>query len=178
MTPTGRTVGTQRARQRSNWSVAEIAPDGAPADFDAVHAGQRNRLLRVAFLATGSRVVAEDIVQEAFLRLHQHLGAVENPHGFLRTVVVRLCSHWRDRQASESRALQRIEEPPPLGEPELDTTWDLLARLQPERRVALVLRFYEDLAYDEIASLVDCSVVTARTRVHRGLRDLRKEMSK
>jgi RNA polymerase sigma factor (sigma-70 family) len=161
--------------------MAESAPGEVPvgtSSFEEIYATHRARLIRVAFLATGSSATAEDITQEAFLRLHEHFEDVENPGGFLRTVVVRLCSTWRTRQVTASRALSRVIDPLPLGEPRIDSTWEVLARLKPERRLALVLRFYEDLDYAQIAALQDCTVITARTRVHRGLADLRKELER
>jgi RNA polymerase sigma-70 factor (ECF subfamily) len=41
-----------------------------------------------------------------------------------------------------------------------------------------VLRFYEDLPYDRIAEILECPVGTVRSRIHRGLADLRKEMER
>jgi DNA-directed RNA polymerase specialized sigma24 family protein len=71
-----------------------------------------------------------------------------------------------------------IGDPGPTGTPELDETWDALVALAPERRAALVLRFYEDLDYATIGALMGCRTTTARTRVHRGLADLRKELER
>ena len=61
--------------------------------------------------------------------------------------------------------------------PELDETWALLDRLPRDQRVALVLRYYEDLPVDEIAQVMDCRPGTVRTRIHRALTALRKEMT-
>jgi RNA polymerase sigma factor (sigma-70 family) len=62
--------------------------------------------------------------------------------------------------------------------PEVDEIWEALARLRPERRIVLVLRFYEDLSHDRIAELVACSASTVRSRTRRALGDLRKEMNR
>ena len=153
----------------------------APADtpgFDTVYRDGREGVVRVAFLVVGSRAVAEELAQEAFLRLHAHFDDVRNPGGFLRTTVVRLAISWRRRATAEASRLAMVGEPGPTGSPELDTTWDALAALAPERRAALVLRFYEDLDYAAIAAAMGCRVATARTRVHRGLADLRKELAR
>ena len=61
--------------------------------------------------------------------------------------------------------------------PEIDETWDLLATLPRDQRVALVLRYYEDLPVDEIARIMECRPATARTRIHRALAKLREEMT-
>jgi RNA polymerase sigma factor (sigma-70 family) len=60
--------------------------------------------------------------------------------------------------------------------PELDEMWWLLAGLSENRRVALVLRYYEDLPFSEIARLMDCGESTARSLVHRGLKSLRRKL--
>jgi RNA polymerase sigma factor (sigma-70 family) len=148
----------------------------APTDFDAVFRETRAGVVRTAFLVVGSQALAEEVTQEAFLRLHQHFDEVRNPGGFLHTTVVRLAISLRRRANVEASRLAIVGEPGPTGAPELDATWDALATLSPERRAALVLRFYEDLDYAAIAAAMGCRVATARTRVHRGLADLRKEL--
>jgi RNA polymerase sigma factor (sigma-70 family) len=52
--------------------------------------------------------------------------------------------------------------------------WAALALLQPRRRTALVLRYYEDLPIGEIARLLECRPGTVSSLLHRGLADLRK----
>jgi DNA-directed RNA polymerase specialized sigma24 family protein len=154
-----------------------VDPSAAVAPtFDDVYAGTWPQVVRTAFLIVGSRAVAEEIGQEAFLRLYRNFADVRNPGGFLRTTAVRLCLTWRDRTSAEAARWRAVTDPGPVGDPGLDGIWDALARLRPDRRVALVLRFYEDLPYEEIAAVTGCRVSTARTRVHRGLADLRREL--
>jgi RNA polymerase sigma factor (sigma-70 family) len=148
----------------------------APAPFDAVFLAHRSHVVHTAYLIVGSLSVAEEIAQEAFIRLLAHFDEVANPGGFLRTAVVRLCLTWRDRAAMERSRLELVDVSAPTGEPEIDTMWDALAGLRPERRAAIVLRFYEDLSYDEIAKIMGCHTATARTRTHRAVADLRKEL--
>jgi RNA polymerase sigma factor (sigma-70 family) len=146
--------------------------------FDAVYASERARVVRTAYLVVGSYAVAEELAQEAFVRLHAQFASVVNPGGFLRTAVVRLAISWRRRDARERRHMATADEPGPTGEIVIDETWDALAALSPEQRAALVLRFYEDLSHEEIAAAMGCRVATARTRVHRALADLRKELER
>ena len=146
--------------------------------FDAVYAAERVRVVRTAYLVVGSYAIAEELAQEAFVRLHSEFESVANPGGFLRTAVVRLAISWRRRDAREQRHLATVDEPGPTGEVVIDETWDALDALSPERRAALVLRFYEDLSHEEIAAAMGCRVATARTRVHRALADLRKELER
>ncbi|MGZ4735122.1 MAG: RNA polymerase sigma factor [Acidimicrobiia bacterium] len=149
-----------------------------PAGFDAVFEASRTQVVRTAFLIVGSHAVAEEIGQEAFLRLYEHFEDVTNPGGFLRTTVVRLCLSWQRRSALEAARIATASEPGPTGEPEIDGMWDALGTLRPDHRAAIVLRYYEDLSHAEIAEVLGCGVVTARSRVHRGLADLRKELER
>ncbi len=147
-----------------------------PAGFDEVYRSQRTALLRLAYLLVRSQAVAEELTQDAFARLYQHFDQVENPPGFVRTTLVRLCLTWQSRHEMERDRLTRVGEPAPLGEPHIDQMWDALARVRPERRAVLVLRYYDDLPIRAIAALVGCPEPTVRTRLHRGLADLRKEL--
>ncbi len=145
-----------------------------PGTFDEVYEASRTRVVRTAFLIVGSQAIAEELSQEAFVRLLRHFDDVANPGGFLRTTVVRLCLSWRRHAAVEAAELETRQSPGPSGDAEIDSLWDALSSLKPERRAALVLRYYEDLSHAQIADLMGCRVGTARTRVHRGLADLRK----
>lgn len=144
-------------------------------EFTLLYRAERNRLRRVAYLMTGQAAVAEELVQDAFVRLHQRWAAVDVPAAYLRTTLVRLCLTWRDRtamgNAREPRSADRVEPP------EIDETWDLLATLPRDQRVALVLRYYEDLPAVEIARVMGCRPATVRTRIHRALAKLREEMT-
>jgi RNA polymerase sigma factor (sigma-70 family) len=50
--------------------------------------------------------------------------------------------------------------------------WDALGRLPARQRAAIILRYYEDLAYGDISEILNCQVATARSLVLRGLRRL------
>lgn len=155
------------------------AGPGAEA-FTLVYRTQRDRLRRVAYLMTGQAAVAEELVQDAFLRLHQRWDTVEVPAAYLRTTVVHLCLAWRDRAAMGREREPRAGMPGGAGwveQPDVDETWERLATLPRDQRVALVLRYYEDLPDAEIADVMGCRPGTVRTRIHRALATLREEMT-
>ncbi len=155
--------------------MTDTRAGGDAEEFTRVYRAERNRLRRVAYLMTGQRAVAEELVHDAFVRLHQKWDTVEVPAAYLRTTLVRLCLTWRDRtaigRAREPRSPDRVEPP------EIDETWHLLARLPRDQRVALVLRYYEDLPTAEIARVMGWRPTTVRTRIHRALTKLRQEMT-
>jgi RNA polymerase sigma factor (sigma-70 family) len=151
-----------------------------PAGFDEVYRRNREPLLRLARLLTGSETAAEDVVHDAFVGLARNIGRVDNPGGYLRTSVVNLTRtvHRRNGRERDKRAraeTTRMYEAV-THQPELDETWDLLRRLPERQRAALVLRFYEDMSEAEIARLLRCRPGTVKSLIHRGLARVRENM--
>ncbi|MGD9751944.1 MAG: RNA polymerase sigma factor [Acidimicrobiia bacterium] len=127
-------------------------------------------LVRVAFLLTGSRADAEDAVQDVFARCAVRLHSVDHPESYLRTVLVNECRtrHRRARRDGGAGVERAVSMPEHLVE-----LRDALAGLGERRRAAVVLRYFCDLDYSEIAVLLRCRETTARSLVHRAVRDLR-----
>lgn len=139
----------------------------------ALYERERAGLVRLAHAMTGSQAIAEDIVHDAYLRWVGR-DDLSNPGGYLRTIVVNLA---RDKLRRRSVAAAiRHEVPTPLGEPELDETWAIVRELPEKYRVALALRFYEDLSEREIAELMAVRPGTVKSLIHRGLAKVRKEL--
>lgn len=137
---------------------------------------QRLPLLRLAFLVSGSREDAEDIVQAVFTAAHARWDRIEDPGAYLhRAVVNRAKEHHRTRL----RHLRLRPPPDPLvtRDPEIDETWQLIRRLSGTQRAVVVLHFYEDLPLAEIAQLLGRPAATVRSDLRRALAKLKKELS-
>ena len=132
-------------------------------------------MVRLAHVITGSNEVAEEIVQEAFVRLHARWAVVENPPAFLRTVVTNLCRTEVKRSRAERRRTPRAVDS--IGEPELDETWARVCALPFRQRAVLALRYYADLPEAEIARILKCRLGTVKSAHHRAIANLRKELS-
>jgi RNA polymerase sigma factor (sigma-70 family) len=129
-------------------------------------------MVRLAWALTGSEATAEDLVQDAFVRVQARWERVEHPRAYLRQAVVNAC-----RSASRRAKRERTAAPPLLAEVaqlEADELFDALARLPYRQRAALVLQFYEGLSQSEIAVLLRCREGTVASLVHRGLAQLRR----
>jgi RNA polymerase sigma factor (sigma-70 family) len=125
-------------------------------------------MVRLAFALTGSRATAEDVVQDAFVRVHAKWSGVQHPPPYLRRAVVNACRSSRRRHARErERALATVEPSVELGADEL---FDALERLPYRQRAAIALRFYEGLPDADVAEALDCRVGTVASLVHRGSR--------
>jgi RNA polymerase sigma-70 factor (sigma-E family) len=146
--------------------------------FDEAYRRLRPRMVRLAHLLTGSPEAAEDVVHDAFVACSRHWSTLESPDAYVRQAVVnqaRSCLRraGRDRDKAEryGRAA-RVE----VGMPEVDELWDVLRRLPDRQRMALVLRYYQDLPEADIARLLDCRVGTVKSLIHRGLARASREV--
>jgi RNA polymerase sigma-70 factor (sigma-E family) len=137
--------------------------------------------IRLAYLLTGDRTVAEDLVQEAFVRFIGRLRFLHDPDSFepyLRRTIVNLSKNHFRRRAVERGFLERegprVEDV--ATDPDVATSDALrsaLLRLPLRQRTAIVLRYYEDLPDATIAELLGCRRATVRSLVARGLEALR-----
>lgn len=149
--------------------VVGVVPRPPFADF---YREARPRMVRLAHLLTNGSPAAEELVQEAFIKVHARWDGIEQPNAYLRRVVVNQASSHRRRQALERRkGLERREEA--VDQP-VDELRDAIAVLPDRQRMVVVLRYYEDLGPAEIAELLGCGVPAVKSLLHRALRDLRK----
>jgi RNA polymerase sigma-70 factor (sigma-E family) len=146
-----------------------------PAALEQLFRERYEPMVRVAYLLTGDRAVAEELVQDAFLALHRRGARVDQPGAYLRTAVVNGCTSWGRRRTLERRRQVASPESSPFV---VDEMWDALQVLPDRQRTAIVLRYYTDLPDREIASVLQCRLSTVRTTIHRGLATLRKEIER
>ena len=140
--------------------------------------------LRLAYLLTGDRLVAEDLTQEAFARLIGRLRHLRDPDAFdayLRRTIVNLGISLFRRRAVERAYLEREGPCATRGmvDPDVATHEAMrraLLSLPERQRAAIVLRFYEDLSERETAELLRCRPATVRSLVWRGMAALRADL--
>jgi DNA-directed RNA polymerase specialized sigma24 family protein len=133
-----------------------------------------SELVRLATFLTGSLAVAEDLVQDTFVRLGSRPTAPDDPERYLRTSVVNACRSYHRRRFLERR---HQSGPVPQGADGPSELWDVLARLSPRQRSAVVLRYYLDLPEVDIAASLRCRPSTVRSLIRRALAKLREELS-
>ena len=136
---------------------------------------------RLAYLLTGDRALAEDLAQDAFVRLIGRLVHVRRSGDFdayLRATVVNLSNSYFRRRRVERRYLQRqagLRQQNPEG-PDAGTRDQMqraLSLLPKRQRTAIILRFYEDLSESQAADLMRCRPGTVSSLVSRGMETLR-----
>jgi RNA polymerase sigma factor (sigma-70 family) len=167
------------AEEEASMASGPMPPTEPPIDLSSelatLYRRQREPMVRLARLFTRSNAVAEEVVQEAFLRMHQHGTRPENPEGYLRTTVANISRSHMRRLRLERRvpAQDRVT----FNDPVIDETWAALCRLPFRQRAVLALRFYEDMAQADIARVLGCREGTVKSSLHRGLSKLREELS-
>lgn len=156
----------------------------ADDEFAAFVAQRSTALLRTAYLLTGDRGHAEDLLQTALVKTYRHWGRLtnrEDPSAFVRRVLVTTHAGWRRRVRvaeflSTTPLLQQAaDDTPDLGE--RDRLVTALAALPPRMRAVLVLRYWEDLSEAGTAEVLGCSVNTVKTHTTRGLARLRAQLA-
>jgi RNA polymerase sigma-70 factor (ECF subfamily) len=174
------------------------APDAAEADllarardgnlfaFDEIVKRYQRRVYATAVRIVRRHDVADDVVQEAFLRAHQALGRFDlaRPFGpwICRIAANLAVNHVRSPQAREEALPEtHAETPVPGGSPlvgvlETEARAELaraLEGLSADQRAVFVLRVYDDLSYKEIAEALEISIGTVMSRLSRARERLR-----
>ena len=152
------------------------------AELYRLYAGEG---VRLAYLITGDRALAEDLVQDAFVQLAGRLRLLRDPNGlepYLRRTIVNLANAQFRRRKVERRYLERQAALPPtaLSEPDVperEAVWAVLRALPTRQRTAIVLRFYEDLSEAQTAEVMRCRPGTVKSLVSRGMDKLRPVMA-
>ncbi len=152
-----------------------VRPPEHGVDLEALFRAHATPLLRLAVLLTGERALAEELVQEAFVRLHRasRPPAVGAERAYLRRTVINL-SHGHHRHLRVVR--RRPTEVRPDGvAAEVDVVRrddqrlvaEAVRSLPARQRDCIVLRFYEDLSDTEIAAVLGLSPGSVKTHLHR-----------
>lgn len=175
--------------------VPAQAVDASTAlSFDDWVAARGPALLRFAHLVTGNLSDAQDAVQDALVAVYpgwQRLQAAGTEEAYVRRAIVnRNISVWRSLRRRESPTadiatvaaasapsgtLGAVNDPAALLA-DADLAWQLCATLPRLQRAAVVLRYYEDQSFAEIARILECPESTARSHVHRALAVLRTRL--
>jgi RNA polymerase sigma-70 factor (sigma-E family) len=150
-----------------------IDTSGSPTSVEAVYRAERLGLVRLAFLLTGERDTAEDLVHSVFVEAHDRWHKIDQPVPYLRRALVsRAIDHQRRRARALPAEPERV-----AAAPELDETWHAVQRLTSRQRTIVVLRFYLDLSTDQIAEVLGRPSGTVRSDLHRALTTLRSELT-
>ena len=157
------------------------------ADFTAYVRAREQALARLAYLLTGERDAAEDLLQNTLAKVYRHwarIQAAEAPDAYVRRIMVNENnSRWRRllrRHDWPSSHVLEVIDPPGVAGLDLSSSIDLWRHVQSlptQQRAAVVLRYYEDLTEAQTAQVLGCTVGTVKSHTSRAISALRTRMS-
>ncbi len=147
-------------------------------DFRSFVVASSPALLRMAFLLTGDRGHAEDLLQTALMKSSRRWTDIKDrqaAYAYVRRVMINTQTSWLRRRHVVENVVDAVPEiaGPDEHHASEGKTLPALAQLPPGMRAVLVLRFYEDLSEAETARLLGCSIGTVKSQASRGLARLR-----
>ena len=180
---------------RSDEELVEACQAGEASAFDVLVARWEDRIRGAAFRFLGSEEEARDAAQEAFLRAYQAIGGFKREARFsswLYQIATNLCrDRLRRRMTRATVSLEALEEAGPVmvetrpGAHERLLERDLaqavrraVHALPEEQREVVILKEYQELTFLEIAQALDVPVSTVKTRLYRGLGQLRLRLER
>jgi RNA polymerase sigma-70 factor (sigma-E family) len=151
------------------------------AEFASARSGA---LLRAAYLMVGEESLAQDLLQEALTKTYVAWPRLRDPNAaeaYTRKAITTTAITWfRRKHWNNERATDLLPEVGSAAQDDLVAQrawlWDALQKLPPRQRVAIVLRFYEDLTEAQTADAMGCAVGTVKSQVSSGIKKLREHL--
>jgi RNA polymerase sigma-70 factor, ECF subfamily len=156
------------------------AQQGSASDLEALFRIHWPRAHRAAYLVTHDAQASEDIAQEGFLAAIRSLDRFDRRRPFgpwLHRIVVNRAIDWT--RARRLRSEVELAQSTPAREADAAPSDDMLAalaRLAPEHRAVIVLRYLLEFTPGEIADALDLPRGTVNSRLRRGLDSLAEEL--
>jgi RNA polymerase sigma-70 factor (ECF subfamily) len=180
---------------RSDEELIEACREGETSAFDVLVDRWEDKIRGAAWRVLGSDEEARDVAQEAFLKAYRGLDGFKREARFsswLYQIALNLCrDRLRRRKTRAAVSLEELEESGPVlveprpGAHEIAVRNDLagavrraIAGLPEEQREVVILKEYEGLTFLEIAQALDVPVSTVKTRLYRGLGQLRVRLER
>jgi RNA polymerase sigma-70 factor, ECF subfamily len=169
--------------------IIEACRQGDRDSFQRLFEAYKDRVYRIALHYSGEEATARDVTQQVFLKLftaiRQFRGGSEFTTWLYRIVVNACIDERRKRKRFVSLAdgfeiidmpTQNSQEQKYIERQIADSVRAAIAELSPKLRLAILLKYVEDLSYDEIAEAMGCSKGTVASRLNRGHKALANKL--
>ncbi|MDQ6607568.1 MAG: sigma-70 family RNA polymerase sigma factor [Actinomycetota bacterium] len=151
-------------------------PEPAVERFEDFYRREYEQAVRLAWLLTGSRVGAEDVVQDAMSGVYRSFERVESAAGYLRRAVVNRARSWqRDERRQRDRLTLLAHQRSGIGTVDRGLL-DAVGRLPYRQRVVIVTRYWGGWSENDIARALGCRPGTVKSLASRALSRLRAEV--
>src|SRR6266850_8534568 len=171
--------------------VIEACQAGDREAFRLLFETYQDKVFSIAVYSFGGdQAAASDVSQQIFLKLMTSIGQFRGDSAFttwLYRLVVNACTDEQRKRRrflpfGESTPMSKIEERKPqekrYAKLEIaDSVQAAIRQLRPKLRMAILLKYVEDLSYEEIASVLGCSKGTVASRLNRGHRALAQKLA-
>jgi len=153
-------------------------------EFAEYMSARQPSLLRTAYLLTGNRHTAEDLVQASLVKLYLSWDRVQSSgslDAYTRRIMVNENnSLWRRGWARRESTVGEVPESSGTWDRhdhgEKSAIWSFVQTLPKKQRAVIVLRFYEELSMAEVAEILGISIGTVKSQSSRALASLRSRM--
>jgi len=184
-------------QSKDDLQLIEAAKAGDDAAFEELVRKYQRQVANVIYLTLGSRDDVEDLTQEVFIRVHRSLHRFEfdaSIYAWIYRIAVNISiDEIRRRKIKRTLSLEyisdavlhretrtRTQEWPSddvLKNEKKEIIQTAIRKLSPVHRVAIVLREYEGLSYEEIAETLNITTQAVKSRIFRAREELRKLLS-
>lgn len=151
--------------------------------FEDFYMKDYQAVVGLAYALSGSRWLAEDLAQEAFLAAHRRwprVSAYDQPGAWVRRVVANLSVSAFRRRVVEARTLVRLGHDERRRLPELQPVdaefWGLVRSLPRRQSQVVALHYLEDLPVAEVAAILDMAPGTVKKHLFDGRRELARRL--
>ena len=160
------------------------ATSARDAEFEQYMAARQPSLLRTAYLLTGDRHSAEDLVQTALAKLYLSWDKVQRRElvdGYVRRIMVNENNSlwrraWKRKEVTTDTIPDYVGVADRHDHGERSALWEFVQTLPRKQRAVVVLRYYEDLSEAEVADILGISVGTVKSQSSRALAALRQRV--
>jgi RNA polymerase sigma-70 factor (ECF subfamily) len=174
----------------SDEKLVQLVLDGDREAFSVLISRYERQIYGLAYRLTNNKHEAQDLGQEAFIKIYQSLAKYDPERPFfswMYKVATNQCYSLLRKKREADTPLESViefipDDNPEESSPELfilkkesqDNVRSALASLPEKYRLALILRFMEDMSYQEIANTMEISLSAVESRIHRGKKLLLK----
>jgi RNA polymerase sigma-70 factor, ECF subfamily len=166
---------------RTNLELIRRAQAGDMQAFASLFEQYKNLVYKTAYLVLDERGEAEDALQEVFLLVHKSLSSFDPQKGAFTTWLYRITMNYclNHRHKRRHSSLEDVSPTPALDFPssqlaDEDAVWQATRSLSDKLQAVVILRYYWDLPYAEIAQVLDVPLGTVKSRLDLALKSLRK----
>jgi RNA polymerase sigma-70 factor (sigma-E family) len=157
--------------------------DREAGGFASFVVARERALQRTAWLLTGDRAMAEDLVQTALARTWPHWEQIkrrDDPEVYVRRVMVNTWSTWRRRRWRREQIVELVPDSAAPGDVAAEVAVRVAVRsalgmLTDRQRAVIVLRVFDDLSEVQVAQVLGCAVGTVKSAMSRALAKLRED---